>query len=304
MPRPPYVPTTRVALAMMVVSSLGYGFTLVAAKAALEWLAPLQILFWTRLVAGATLVPGVGWGGAAARRIRPAVVPGMLLGALLFGIYALQVFGLKYTTASNAGIILGVQFLLTPLAARLLIGERPTPGLLLGAALCLTGVAVVTGRPGPATVGDLLVFVGAVLLPLHTIVVAHWTNVASARDLIRMQTAVAAVLALVAMLGSVDPQGAIDAAPALLIGGVLGGSMAVTLRATAQRSLSAGQTSLLMALEPPFAALIAIVWLGERPALNVWIGAAIIGFGIFLGTRRLAGRRIELATASTNPGQP
>jgi drug/metabolite transporter (DMT)-like permease len=298
------VPTTRVALAMMVVSSLGYGFTLVAAKAALEWLAPLQILFWTRLVAGATLLPGVGWGAAAGRRIRPALVPGMLLGALLFGIYALQVFGLKYTTASNAGIILGVQFLLTPLAARLLIGERPTQGLLLGAALCLTGVAVVTGRPGPATVGDLLVFVGAVLLPLHTIVVAHWTNVATARDLIRMQTVVAALLAFVALLGDLDPQGAIDAAPALIIGGVLGGSMAVTLQATAQRALSAGQTSLLMALEPPFAALIAIVWLGERPGLNVWAGAALIGFGIYLGTRRLTGRTLELATATTTPGQP
>ena len=179
--KPPFVPTTRVALAMMIVSSAGYGFTLVAAKAALEWLAPLQILFWTRLVAGATLVPGTGWGAAAARRLRDVLMPGALLGALLFGIYALQVFGLKYTTASNAGIILGVQFLLTPFAARLLIGERPTEGLLLGALLCLAGVAVVTGPPGPATVGDLLVFVGAVLLPLHTIVVAHWTHVAAAR---------------------------------------------------------------------------------------------------------------------------
>ena len=81
--------------------------------------------------------------------------------------------------------------------------------------------------------------------------------------------------------------------------------MAVTLQATAQRrSLSAGQTSLLMALKSPFAALIAVVWLGERPGLNVWAGAAIIGFGIYLGTRRLADRPIELATPSTNPGQP
>jgi drug/metabolite transporter (DMT)-like permease len=302
-----YRPTKRVALSMMIVSSAGFGFTLVAAKAALEYLAPLQILFWTRLVAGATLVPGIGRGGAGADRLRRVALPGLLLGSLLFFCYALQVFGLQYTTASNAGIILGVQFLLTPFAARLLLGERPTEGLLVGAVLCLAGVAVVTGKPGPATVGDMLVLSGALLIPLHTIVVAHWTRVAPARDLIRVQTVVAAVLSLIALLGSVDPQGAIDAAPAVLVGGILGGSIAVTLQATAQRSISAGQTSLLMALEPPFAAVISIVWLGERPGVNVWIGAAIISFGIFLGTRRLARRppapgAVELPTPSTTLG--
>jgi drug/metabolite transporter (DMT)-like permease len=269
----------------MITSAVAFGFSFPAAKVALGFLGPLQVLFWTRLVAGITLLPGSAPSSSPEKRWRQAAGPGLLLGVLLMATFGAQLIGLSRTTASHAGLIGSVHLVATPLIAAPLIGERPAPATAVGAGLCLLGAVVVSGGVGPINVGDLLVFAGALLLSLHTIVIARWTRTVGARDLIRGQTLVAGLLALIGSMGRVDPAGALKAAPALIVGGVLGGSLAITAQMIAQRSLPAGQTALIMALEPVVAILVAIVWLGERPLINTWLGAVIIVSGILVGIR-------------------
>jgi drug/metabolite transporter (DMT)-like permease len=274
----------RLALALMIASGIAFGFSVSAAKVALRHVGPLEVLFWTRVVAGLTLIPGIPR-PALWPRFRQALLPGVLLGVLLFVVFAIQLAGLRRTSAANASLILGIHVVATPFLARALIHETPHRLTVLSAGMCAVGIAFVSGRPNRASLGDALVLGAALLLPLHTIVIARWTRVVGARDLVRIQTVVAGVLAAVALLGRVGVEGAVKAAPALLVGGVLGGSLAVTAQATAQRTLGAAETALFLAIEPLLGALIAVAWLGEHLAPTAWIGGLVIVAAIIVGTK-------------------
>lgn len=279
------LPSQRLAFGLMLASGIGFAFSVSAAKVALGHLDPLQVLFWTRVIAALTLVPGSIAPRAFSSRFRQALLPGVLLGLLLFLVFVVQLEGLSRTTAANASLILGIHVVATPLLALALIREHPARLTLLGAGLCLLGIALIIGRPDQATGGDLLVFGASLLLPLHTIVIARWTRVVGARDLIRVQTVVAGILTFAALRGAVDTAGATHVLPALLLGGVLGGSLAVTAQVIAQRAFTAAQTALFLALEPLLGALIAVIWLGDHVEVSAWVGGATIVAGIVVGTR-------------------
>lgn len=164
------------------------------------------------------------------------------------------------------------------------IAVAPTCARNLGCACAEDNRHVVGAAPSLAD-GDLLVLAGALLLPLHTIVVANWTRRLPPRHLIRAQTLVAGLLAAIALRGQVNLDGALDNALPLLIGGIVGGSFAITAQVYAQRRLTAGQTGVILTLEPIVGSLVAFAWLAERPAATIWLGGATIIAGIALASR-------------------
>jgi len=75
----------------------------------------LLLIGWRRL-------PSLGWKGVGA---------GVLIGLFLFSGYALQTFGLRYTSASKAGFITGLSVAIVPVLSTLLLRRRPTRGQVL-----------------------------------------------------------------------------------------------------------------------------------------------------------------------------
>jgi drug/metabolite transporter (DMT)-like permease len=266
----------------MVAAAIGFGLSLPAAKLALRDLQPLQVLFWTRVVAALTLIPGIK---RPRKALANAAIPGLLLGLILFAIFALQLAGLHKTTAVSGSFVSGMQVVATPFLAWLLIRERPTRTVVAGVAVACAGTALVVGAAPALAIGDLLVLAGALLLPFHTVVVSNWTRRVPARDLIRVQTLVAGLCAAAAMRGHLNPEAAADNALPILVGGVFGGSLAVTAQAYAQRRITAAQTGVILTLEPLVGSLVAFAWLGERPAGAIWLGGATIIAGIVLAAR-------------------
>ena len=72
--------------------------------------------------------------------------------------------GLSQTSAANAGIIIGTLPVVTAAIAVMLLGERPSFGIVFAIATAAAGVFVIVFQPGGAhsLVGDMLIF-GAVL---------------------------------------------------------------------------------------------------------------------------------------------
>src|SRR5215475_5026179 len=64
---------------------------------------------------------------------REEIFAGIRLGFFMFGGYAFQTAGLKYTTASNSGFVTGSSVVLVPLLFGLLWGHRLTPWVYAGA---------------------------------------------------------------------------------------------------------------------------------------------------------------------------
>jgi drug/metabolite transporter (DMT)-like permease len=94
------------------------------------------------------------------------------------------------------------------------------------------------------------------------------------------------LLAAIALRGQVNIHDALENATPLLIGGICGGSLAITAQTYAQRRLTAAQTGVILTLEPVVGSLVAFAWLAERPPATIWFGGAIIIAGIALANRR------------------
>ena len=73
-----------------------------------------------------------------------------------------------------------------------------------------------------------------------------------------------------------QPGDALRVAPLLLITGVLGTGVAYTLQVFVQRELNAARAAVILSGESLIAALLSVVWIGERLAAHQWLGAALI----------------------------
>ncbi len=106
---------------------------------------------------------GAQWRGAA------------LLGLILAGIFLLETYGVVHTSATNAGLIISLTMVFTPLAEAVVTRTRPTPSFLGAAALSVLGVVLLTQgadftRP---SLGDLLMLLAACARTVHVLAMSR-----------------------------------------------------------------------------------------------------------------------------------
>jgi len=151
------------ALAMATVGSTVVASKLIAAglppftATALRFAVALP-LFATLMAYTRTPWPCPDW--------RDALVLLLQAGAGSVGYTALLILGLRYTSAADAGIIIGTMPVAATATAILVLGERPRPATLTAIALAAAGVLFIAAqaRPGQpqSWLGNLLIF-GAIV---------------------------------------------------------------------------------------------------------------------------------------------
>lgn len=91
------------------------------------------------------------------RALTPAQLRGAgLLGLVLGGIFLLETYGVVHTSATNAGLIISLTMIFTPLAEAVVKRRAPSAGFLAAAGVSVAGVVLLTQgggspRPAPAT---------------------------------------------------------------------------------------------------------------------------------------------------------
>ncbi|QIK71389.1 DMT family transporter [Propioniciclava coleopterorum] len=240
---------------------------------------------------------------AAARREawRAVVVPGLVIGALLFAGSELQQVGIEHTTAGNAAFVTGLYMVMVPLAGRL-FGHRTPPVTWLGIALAVPGLFLLTWTGSGIGLGDLLCLIGAGVWTFHILAVGR---AASALDPIRLSVAqfvVAAVLATgAAPLFEERPfVGMEHALGAIAFAGLVSTGVGYTLQVVGMRHARASVAAMIMALEAVFGALGGALFLGERLSARGLLGAALMMAGILVAqvpsrAERARERAAELA---------
>lgn len=240
---------------------------------------------------GAAGPPGAGTSVGAARHA------GVVIGAFLFGGYALQTLGLQTTTPSKAGFITGLAVVIVPLISALFWRERLPGTAVAGVVLATAGLGLLTlngAGVGPVhgplfRAGDLLVLGGALSFALHIIAVGkfsvHHDPVVLAAVQIAATSAASAIMAWV-----VEPPVAIPAIPndvwwAIVLTGVFATSVAFLVQTTAQRFTSSTHTALIFTMEPVFAATYSYVFLGEPLTLRGLAGGLLVLAGMLVAQR-------------------
>lgn len=210
------------------------------------------------------------------------VAPGLVLGVLRASTIALETIGVTLTSATNAGLIVGLCVLITPLMESVAGGRRLTGQLLGSVALALVGIAGLVGGNGASTpnLGDLLIAGAATTRAILCVVEARFT-VGRAADVSMLTTVeitfgavVSALWGGSALLNDVHHFGTAQ------WGGILYLSLGCTVIAFlgqlwATMHTSASRASMILGTEPGWALLIGLLIGGEHIGL-IGIGGALI----------------------------
>ncbi|MEV5386412.1 DMT family transporter [Streptomyces sp. NPDC052721] len=230
---------------------------------------------------------GAQWRGAA------------LLGLILAVIFLLETYGVVHTSATNAGLIISLTMIFTPLAEAAVTRTRPTPSFLGAAALSVLGVVLLTQGAGftRPSLGDLLMLLAACARTVHVLAMSRIRAVQSAAALplttVQLGTAVAVFALLSAGGGGPAPWTAATGFGAREWAGLLFLSALCTVFAFfvqmwAVRRTSPSRVSLLLGTEPLWAAGAGIALGGDRLGALGLAGGALVLLGTAWG-RRTAG---------------
>ena len=131
---------------------------------------------------------------------RGALLPGSILGLLLFGGYVFQTWGLIYTTPSKSAFLTGFSVILVPVIM-MFSGFRMGPATLGGGVLGLLGIYLLVAPSGMAAVnrGDMLTLAGALSFAIHIVLVGHYTKKFSFLHLVPVQILAVGLLSLGAL---------------------------------------------------------------------------------------------------------
>lgn len=209
---------------------------------------------------------------------------GGLAGLALFGGISLQQVGLVYTTAGKAGFITGLYVVIVPIMG-LFRRSRTTSGTWLGAVLAVIGLYLlsVTAEFHMAR-GDMLVLWGAFVWALHVHILARLAPRFDPLVLAVVQYLVCALISWICALvmETIRWPAMVDAAAAILYGGVLSVGVAYTLQVVAQRYANPAHAAVLLSLESVFAALGGWLILGEILSFRTACGCALMLSGMLV----------------------
>ncbi|MGW7452346.1 DMT family transporter [Streptomyces sp. NPDC054787] len=240
-----------------------------------------------------------GWGRL--RALTPAQLRGAgLLGLVLGGIFLLETYGVVHTSATNAGLIISLTMILTPLAEAAVSRRAPSGAFLAAAALSVGGVVLLTqgaGFTAPAS-GDLLILGAACARTVHVLLMARVKAVQDADALslttVQLGGAVLVFAVLAALPGTGDsPWAAAVGFGAAQWAGLAFLSVFCTLFAFfvqmwAVRATSPSRVSLLLGTEPLWAALAGIAIGGEHLGPLGYAGVVLVLAGTAWGRRAVA----------------
>ncbi|MFJ9629896.1 DMT family transporter [Streptomyces sp. NPDC091280] len=235
-------------------------------------------------------------GHRALRALTPAQWRGAaLLGLILAGIFLLETYGVVHTSATNAGLIISLTMIFTPLAEAAVTRTRPSRAFLGAAALSVLGVLLLTQGAGFSrpSLGDLLMLLAALARTLHVLAMSRLTSVRGADALPLTTVQLGAAVAVFALLSA--GTGPTPWATAADFGagewaGLLFLSLFCTLFAFfvqmwAVRRTSPSRVGLLLGTEPLWAAAAGVALGGERLGAFGLAGGLLVLVGTGWGRR-------------------
>ncbi|MDH6142676.1 MULTISPECIES: DMT family transporter [Kitasatospora] len=235
----------------------------------------------------------------ALRRLRGAgrgeLVTGTLLGLILAVIFALETFGVAHTTATNAGLIISLTIVMTPLLESAVSRSWLPARFFLATVMAVVGVGLLASRSGlhAPTLGDWLILAAAAIRAVH-VTVMHRRSAGKTYDSLNLtfiQLATAAALFCLAgpLVGGSAVSLATRIGPVqwadLLYLALICTVFAFVVQTWAVRSTSPSRVSLLLGTEPVWALLVGVLLGGDHLGLYGAIGAVLIVVGAGWGQR-------------------
>ncbi len=204
--------------------------------------------------------------------------PGLVLGFFLWLVFVLIAEGLYFTSASNTGFISGAFIVFVPIFAYLFFRNIPKMYHFFVIGLSLLGLYFLTGQLQNINIGDVMILFSAVFTAVHLVLVSHYAKEDIDPTILCFQQ-FAVVFALSFLFAFLTGKNiaipATQTLPLLFLG--LFATLSVFfLQMISLRNVSEVTAAIILALQPVFAAVFAVLFGGESVTLIQTLGGALI----------------------------
>ncbi|WP_030901102.1 DMT family transporter [Streptomyces sp. NRRL F-5126] len=302
------MPDTRRTDPVLMLVALVWGSSYLTAKTAMVAAPVMTVLFMRYLISALAGVPLVfaATRGRRERWTRREVRVGGVLGLTQAAVLVLEMYGVAHTSAANAGLLISLTLVITPLLDRSGGRGRVPPRFFLAAGVCVVAVGLLTSAGGlhaPGR-GDALMLAAAVVRAGHVALVGRLTADRSVRPL-QLTSVQTAVGTLICLVPAAEGLPALAHASAGTWGELaylaLGCSVFAFLAQTwAVQRTSASRASLLLGTEPVWAAATGVVLGGERLTAVAGAGALLMVAGTYWGQAIERGHRAAVHETKEN----
>jgi len=203
-------------------------------------------------------------------------------GLLLFIVFALSLFGLESTSASNAGFILSLTVVLVPIFSSFIEKKLPSRAVSFAIVCTMIGITVLTANGSFSfQKGDILVAIAALCYSIYLLLNSSFTRNVESISYGIYQLGFAGLYALVLtfLLETPTLPNSSSSWIAIIGLGVICSAFCFVGQTVAQQYTSATHTGLIFSLEPIFAAMFAMMFIGEGLTLKLIIGGSFILIG-------------------------
>lgn len=276
--------TTRIVDALLLAVAVIWGSSYLTAKTLTVAGGVLVLLALRFLVSAAAMLPILAF-----RRItRRELGTGILLGVTQASVLLIETYGVSLTSATNAGVLISLTILMTPILEGLVSRRWLPRSFFLAAATATAGVVLLVAGPGlrSPSLGDALMLLAAVVRAVHVTLSAHLTRNRPyhSGSLTALQTLTGAAIFAPALFASSWSYGTSEWFAVAYL--ALGCSVfAFVVQLWAIRRTSASRASLLLGTEPVWAVLFGVLLAGDHLSPLALTGIALVLAGTFLGQR-------------------
>ena len=267
----------------LLCATVLWGATFAVVKAGLEDISPLL------LVAVRFSIASILWMAVSPKSARVTdrreLLGSVRLGVFLFLGFATQTVGLRLTTAARSAFITGTLVIFTPLFQLLLERRALKSGNLVGIAVILAGLWLLTSpHAGGVNPGDLLTLLCAIFFGYY---IVDLNRVAAPENLDRVifyQMAVSALAGWITLpfLENASLHWTPAAYGAIGYTSVLATLLTTAVQTRFQRETSPTRAAVIFTLEPVWASIFSFFWLGEKLSPAGFWGASFIVLGVLL----------------------
>lgn len=213
---------------------------------------------------------------------KKSILPGMLIGIVLYAAATLQQIGLIYTTAGKAGFITGLYMVLVPIIG-IFLKHKIEINSWIGVAIAVIGLYLLSVNENFSIgYGDMLELVGAVFWAIHILTIDYFSKKIDALKLSCIQFATCSFLSLITALifEKISITGISQALIPILYGGLLSVGVAYTLQVVAQKNAKPSHAAIILSMESVFGAIGGALLLGESMSIRGYTGCILIFAGI------------------------
>lgn len=280
-----------------------WGSSYLAAKsaaAATSVLAVLLARYALSAVSGSALL-------AARRELVPSraeLRTGVVLGVTQAGVLIIETFGVAHTSAANAGLIISLTIILTPLLDRR--GAALPARYFAASGLCVAAVGLLMSGSGglhTPSAGDLLMLAAAVVRAGHVALVGRLTAAGDIRPLSLTVVQTYVGTALFAVPAAKDfpklAHAGVSTWAEMAYLAVFCSVFAFVAQTWAVRRTSASRASLLLGTEPVWAVAAGVALGGEHLAAPAVAGAVLMLGGTYWGQAIERVHRARVAASSS-----